>query len=100
MSVLYFELDANYQSCTTIQQILDKIDAIILALLDTALKSVQKGDKVEYMIDTGQTKQKVVYSSVSSVTKAIQEYRVIRAGYAAMITGREFRNVDHRNLRR
>lgn len=100
MSVLYFELDANMQSCSTIKDKIKKIDAIIDALLTTALKSVANGHRVEYLVDDGQSKQKVTYSSTSSITKAIQEYETVRQSYVNMIVGQEFRNVDQRNLRR
>lgn len=98
--ILYYELYLNFETCTSIRAKITKIDAVIDALLTTALKSVQTGNRVEYQIDTGQTKQKVVYSSTESVTKAIQEYEKIRQIYVNKLTGSEFRNVDQRNLRR
>ena len=38
--VLYYELDANFQTCSTTKEIIAKIDNIINALLTTALNSV------------------------------------------------------------
>lgn len=99
MSVLYFEADVNLESCTTITEMIAKIDAIILALLTTAMKSVTNGHRVEYSVDTGQTKQKVVYSDVNTITKAIEGYRKIRAELLFELNGGEYRNVDSRNLR-
>lgn len=98
--IVYFSLDANFESCTSIKAKIAKVDAIIDSLFNTALKSVGSGNRVEYSIDTGQTKQKVVYSDVNSITKAIKEYETIRQMYVNKITGSEFRNVDQRNLRR
>jgi hypothetical protein len=103
MSVVYLSIDADFESCTSLRAKIVKIDAIIDSLLTTALKSVGKGDKVEYMLDTGQSKQKVVYSSITSVTAAIREYEDIRQMYEDKLNGSlnsEYRNVDQRNLRR
>jgi hypothetical protein len=98
--ILYYNLDVNFESCTTIQAKIAKIDAIIDALLTTALKSVQKGDKVEYTLDSGATKTKVVYSSTESVTNALERYEKIRNMYVRRLTGGTIRNIDQRNLKR
>lgn len=103
MSVIYLSIDADLESCTSLRAKIVKIDAIIDSLLNTALKSVAKGDKVEYLIDTGQSKQKVVYSSITTITAAIREYESIRELYEDKLNGRianQYRNVDQRNLRR
>lgn len=97
MSVIY--LDVNYESCTTIEAKIAKIDAIIDSLLTTALKSVGNGHRVEYSLDDGQTKQRVVYSDLSSVTRAIKDYEAIKSLYKNRLLGGEYRNVDQRNLK-
>lgn len=85
--------------CATIQAKITKIDAIIDSLLNTALKSVGRGDKMEYSIDTGQSKERVVFSTMESVTKAIKNYEAIRQYYVNRLVGGSFRNIDERNLR-
>lgn len=97
--ILYFSLDANFESCTSIKAKIAKIDAILDSLFNTALKSVAAGNRVEYSIDTGQTKQRVVYATTKSVTDSITSYETIRQMYVSKLTGNEFRNVDQRNLK-
>ena len=98
MAVLYFTLDADFESCTTTRAIIVKIDAIIAQLLTTALKSVTTGNIAEYRIDTGQTVQSVVYRSAKEVTDTILMYRKIRQAYVNDLLGGEFKTVDGRNL--
>jgi hypothetical protein len=98
--IIYSELDANLETCASIQAKITKLDAIIDALFTTALRLVAKGDKIEYQIDTGQTKQRVVYASVDSVRLAISEYEKLRQMYVNKIIGNQYRNIDQRNLRR
>lgn len=98
--ILYENLDTNFESCTSIKAKIAKIDGIINALLTTALTSVQKGNKIQYTIDDGQTKQTVIYSKVTDITDAINAYERIRQIYANKLTGNEFRNLDARNLKR
>ncbi len=96
--VTYMLIDANFESCTGIKAKITKIDAIISALFDTALKSVANGDTVEYTLDTGQTKINKIFSSTESVTKAIQDYEKIRQLYVNKISSRVVRLVDSKNF--
>lgn len=96
--VLYYELDANFQTCSTTKEIIAKIDNIINALLTTALNSVLNGDVVEYKIDTGQTTQNVVYRNPEAITKTIEGYRKIRAMYVRDIIGGTQLIIDSKNL--
>lgn len=99
MSVIYLDLDVNYESCTSIKAKIAKIDAILDSLYETALKSVAKGNRVEYMLDDGQSKQRVVYSSTTSVIEAIKGYEALRNMYVWKLRGGVYRNVDERNLK-
>jgi len=98
--ITYMMLDANFESCTSIKAKITKIDAIISALMDTALKSVMNGDTVEYTLDTGQTKINKVFSTTQSVTKAIKDYEAIRQMYINKISSRVVRLVDSKNFNR
>ena len=82
------------QICAKIEQ----IDAIIASLYNTALVSVGNGDVAEYEIDTGQTKQKVKYTSTSSVTNAIKNYETIRDMLRAKLSPRVVRRMDSKNF--
>lgn len=96
--ITYVNVDANFESATTIKAKITKIDAIILSLMDTALKSVLNGDTVEYTLDTGQTKIRKVFSSTASVTKAIADYEKLRQMYVNKISSRVIRLVDSKNF--
>jgi len=96
--VVYYELDANFQTCATTKEIIDKIDNIINNLLTTALTSVLNGDVVEYKVDTGQTTQSATYRDPETITKTIQEYRKIRAMYVRDIIGGTQLIIDGKNL--
>lgn len=99
MAVIFLKIDANFESCSSITDKITKIDAIINALYDTALKSVQKGDTVEYQLDDGQVKIKKIYSSTQSVTTAIKEYEKIRQMLANKLNPSIVRLMDERNFR-
>jgi hypothetical protein len=96
--VLYYKLDANFESCASVKEKIAKIDAIIDALFTTALNSVTNGDTVEYTLDTGQSKIHKVFSSTKSVTDAIKSYETIRTMYVNKLSDRVVRLVDSKNL--
>lgn len=98
--ITYLKIDANFESCTSIQAKITKIDAIISVLFDTALKSVANGDTVEYTLDTGQTKINKVFTTTQSVTKAIKDYEAIRIMYVNKLKSRVVRLVDSKNFNR
>lgn len=81
MNLLICKLPVNYRSDSSLKAKIDEIDLLIDELFNTALKSVQQGNLAEYELDTGQTKTRIKYSSVSSVTKAIEDYETLRQIY-------------------
>lgn len=91
---IYTAQQTTAQICAKIEQ----IDAIISSLYSTALVSVGNGDIAEYEIDTGQTKQKVKYTSTSSVTNAIKNYELIRDMLRAKLSPRVVRRMDAKNF--
>lgn len=98
--VLYFKLD---YACQTRQQIKNKIaqiDAIIESLYATALKSVETGNMVLYELDTGQTKTRVQYSDMGSVTRAIENYEKIRTMLQNKLLPRIVTLTDSKNFKR
>jgi hypothetical protein len=101
MAVLYFYLDANFESCTSIQAKIAKIDTIINTLLSNiALKSVNTANYVEYSIDTGQTVQRVEYRSPEQVQETIAAYEKQRQYYVNKLLGNKYRNIGGKNLNR
>lgn len=100
MAVEYITLDANFESCTTLREQIDKINAIINSLLTTATTAVAAGQYAEYKIDTGQTVQHVVFRSLKEITDNVAHWRRIREMYRNDLTGHQFKQVDGRNLNR
>lgn len=98
-NILYFKLKAPSSSDSVKAKIV-KIDAIIDALLITAMTSVTNGHIVEYEMDNGQTRTNVTYSKTSEITNAIQTYENLRVYYDNKLKNRNVRLVDQSNFRR
>ena len=98
--VLYFKLDCNFDTATSVRAKITKLDAIITALLNTALTSVENGNIVEYEFDTGQTRTNVTYSKTSDVTTTIKKYEDLRTYYINKLLPRQVQLVDKSNFRR
>jgi len=85
----------------TRQQICDRIaeiDAILDSLYSIALVSVGNGDVSEYEIDTGQTKQKVKYTSTASVRNSIDGYEDLRLKLQNQLAPRKVRLMHSKNF--
>ena len=96
---LYFKLDTCMQTREQIVTKIGQIDAIIESLYATALTSVANGDKIMYELDTGQTRQKVQYSTTQSVTASINSYENLRQMLQNKLSPRYFRLSDSQNFR-
>lgn len=80
---------------------INKIKALIDSLFETAIKSVQNGHRIEYELDTGQTKTNVVYSDLKTITTAIKEYENLLEFYQDYLkkrAPRQIRLVDSKNF--
>lgn len=77
-----------------------RIDAIITALEDSALKAAASGNISEYSLDDGQTKIKTVYRNATDVSNAISAFETIRQRWINQLNGRHMRFVDSKNFRR
>lgn len=80
-NILIYKLPVNYRSDATLIAKIAEIDAIIDELMTAAMKSVTQGNIQEYELDTGQTKTRIKYSTVSSVAQSIQDYETVRQIY-------------------
>jgi len=76
-----------------------RINAIITALEDTALKSATNDDITEYSLDDGQTKIKTVYKGTDAVLNSIQSLIKLKEYYLNKLNGRQIRLVDSKSLR-
>jgi len=95
-----YKIDTAQQTRAQICAKIAQIDLILESLYNTALVSVGNGDVAEYEIDTGQTKQKVKYTSTTSVTNAIGQYEKIREMLQAKLSSRVIRLMDSKNFTR
>lgn len=94
-----FDSAAIYvDTATTNRAKIVKIDAIISALEDAALKSAGKANLTEYSLDDGQIKIRTMYRSTAEIMKAINDFEKIKQMYINRINGRVFRMVDSKNF--
>ena len=77
-----------------------KIDALIDSLYTAAMKSVNAGNVAEYSIDTGQTVNRVKYTTLQEVIHAIEGYERIRSMYENKLIGRRVTLMDQSNFKR
>lgn len=98
--ILKFKKATGQQTEAQICAKIDKIDIIIDAFYDSALISGGNASVSEIEIDTGQTKQKVKYSGVSSVPLAIERYETLRQKLLNKLSPRMIRLMDAKNMRR
>ena len=98
--VIYNSAAIYIDSATTLQEKITKIDAIITALEDTALKAASTGDITEYTLDDGQTKINTIYRGAADVERAITSFERIRQRYINQLNGRIVRLVDGKNFNR
>ena len=99
LGYIFYKANPAAQTAAEICAQIGMIDAIIAELFTTALTSVQTGNVAEYEIDTGQSKQRVKYTSVGSVHRAIRGYSELRAYFANKLTPRNVRLMDSKNFK-
>jgi len=99
-NVNFFKLPTGAQTREQICAKIVLLDAIIDSLYTTALVSVGTGNMSEYEIDTGQTKQRVRYTTTESVVKAIEGYERLRQMLQNKLQPRSFRLMDSKSFRR
>ena len=98
--ILKYKINSAQQTRAQICAKIAQLDLIIESLYNTALVSVDDGNISEYEIDTGQTKQKVKYTSTASVINSIEKYERMRQLLQNKLTSRTFRLMDSRNFKR
>ena len=97
--ILFFKTDTCNLTVAEIKARIAQIDAITDELYNTALVIVTGGQIAEYELDTGQSKQKVVYRSQSEIYNAIDFYDKFRGRLQAKLTPGVVRLMDSKNIR-
>jgi hypothetical protein len=95
------EFDSAYvyvSSGTDIRDKICKIDAIINALFDVALKAAANDNITQYSLDDGQVKINTTYKGTDSVYKSIEAFRRLRNEYINQLNGRVMRMVDSKSF--
>jgi len=94
----YFTLNTGARTRAEICAEIEQLDALIASLYATALISVGNANIIEYEINTGQTKQRVEYTTAKQVTDAIVSYKTIRGMLRAELTPNRVRLRDSKNF--
>lgn len=97
--MIYDSATIYIDSATTLRAKIVRIDAIIDALITTALRSAASDEISEYMLNDGQTTIKTVYKGTEAIEKSIKAFTSIRQIYINQLNGRMFRLVDSKNFR-
>lgn len=102
-NVLYYNTKIDFRSVSQLRQLIVQLDAVINELHSSALAAVGSGNISEYELDTGQTKTRIRYTSVKSVTESIEAFERLRQMYVNKIEnathGRVTQLVDQSNFR-
>jgi hypothetical protein len=98
--VVYDSASIYINKATDLCDKIARIDDIITALEDTALKSASNDDITEYSLDDGQTKIKTVYKGTDAVLNSIKGFIGLKQLYVNQLNGRQVRLVDGKSLRR
>jgi hypothetical protein len=78
----YYSDPCHYiDDCTSLKDKIARIDSVIVALEDAALKSAGKQSIDEYWMDDGQTKVKAIYRSTEDIANAILDFERVRQMY-------------------
>lgn len=97
--VIYDSAYIYVDSCTSIKEKIVRLDAIITALEDTALKSAANDDIKEVNLDDGQTKIRTEYKGTDAVLKSIEGFIKLKNYYVNKLNGRVTRLVDSKSFR-
>jgi len=84
-NIIIYKLDVNLRSNASVIAKIAEIDALTAELMTTAMKSVLSGNFAEYELDTGQTRTRIEYTSVASVTKSIKDFEDLRQMYVNIL---------------
>ena len=95
MAVEYDNGYAYVQTCASLKEQLSAVDAIIAALLATALSGAANDGIKEYMLDDGQTRIREEYNSSAAVFASRKAWETFRQELFNKINGRVMHLTDH-----
>ena len=100
MAVIYDSAAAYIEDCVALEEKVTRIDAVIDALMTTALKAAGNDNIDEYWLDDGQTKIKTIYRGADALMSSIRSFEQLRQMYLNRLNGHVVRLVDSKSLRR
>jgi len=98
MAVVFDSTYEYVSSCSSLQEKVRRLDVIILALMDSALKAAFAEGKKEYWLDDGQIRTKIVRMSVEEMSNSILAMEKMKQMYLNQLNRRQVRLVDSRNF--
>jgi len=100
--IVYTNIPAIIESCTTLEARIAMLDTILNGMEAAILKATTTGQFQSYKIDTGQTKNEIMYRSLAELQKAYRDMlltqQMLYTRLNANRQGRVFRNVDGKNF--
>jgi len=96
--VVYSSAAAYIESCKTLRDKIIAIDAIIAALMTTALLAATNDNISQYSLNDGQTIINTSYRGVAGITKSIMDMEALKQLYLNRLNGRMTRLVDSKNF--
>lgn len=98
MAVYFDSADIYINQGIDVRAKIARINNIITALEDSALKAAASGNVSEYSLDDGQTKIRTVYRNAEDVASAITAFETVRQRWINQLNGRQVRLVDSKNF--
>jgi hypothetical protein len=96
---MYFDSELIYiDSKTTARERITAINAIIDAMLGSALKAALTANKQEYMLNDGQTTIKTIFRSPQQIADAVIALETLASIYKSRINNPGVRLVDSKNF--
>jgi len=96
--VIYDSAFIYIDSATSLRDKITRIDAIIDALLNTALASAATDNFTEYVLDDGQTKIRATYKGTDAIFNSINVLERTKQIYVNRLNGRTFRLVPGKSF--
>lgn len=104
MAVYFDSIQKYFETCTSLKTKIEKIDALILQMLDTAAAGAVSAMYDEYSLDDGQSKIRIKYRDMAALTATIKDLQSLRDTISEILynntTGRITRLVDSKNFSR
>lgn len=95
---VYDSASIYLDSRTSVKDKITAIDAIISALLTTAVKAAAGENITEYSLDDGQTKIKTIRRTSKEIEASIAAFERLKQYYVNQLNGRVFRLIDSKNF--